>query len=115
VSKKLNEHEINYVIHDLELASIVHSLKLWRNYLLGRRFVLMIDHCGLRHPFDQTKLNARKSRWMTLLSEFDFKIKHIKVKENRVVNALSISIKMIHLAAVSTYETNVRERVRNAQ
>ena len=52
---------------------------------------------------------------MTLLSEFDFEIKHIKGKENRVVDALSRSIKMIHLAAVSAYEMNVRERVRNTQ
>jgi hypothetical protein len=114
-SRKLNEHEINYVTHDLELASIVHALKMWRHYLLGRRFVLMTDHCGLRHLFDQPKLNVRQARWMALLSEFDFKIKHIKGKENRVVDALSRSIKMIHLAAVRTCETDVRERVRNAQ
>jgi hypothetical protein len=104
-SKKLNEQEINYVTHDLELASIVHALKMWRHYLLGRRFVLMTDHCGLRHLFDQPKLNARQARWMALLSEFDFEIKHIKGKENRVADALSRSMKMIHLAAVSTYET----------
>jgi hypothetical protein len=72
-SRKLNEHEINYVIHDLELAAIVHALKMLRHYLLGRRFVLMTDHCGLRYLFDQPKLNARQARWMTLLSEFDFK------------------------------------------
>jgi hypothetical protein len=104
-SRKLNEHEINYVTHDLELAAIVHALKMWRHYLLGRKFVLMTDHCGLRHLFDQPKLNARQARWMALLSEFDFEIKHIKGKENRVVDALSRSIKMIHLAAVSTCET----------
>jgi hypothetical protein len=40
-SKKLNEHEINYVTHDLELSAIVHALKMWRHYLLGMRFVLM--------------------------------------------------------------------------
>jgi hypothetical protein len=98
------------VIHDLELASIVHALKMWRHYLLGRRFVLMTDHCVLRHLFDQPKLNSRKARWMDLLSEFDFEIKHIKGKENRVANALSKSIKMIHLETVSTYETDVKER-----
>jgi hypothetical protein len=32
-----------------------------------------------------------------------------------VVNALSRSVKMIHLAAVNTCEMDVRERVRNAQ
>jgi hypothetical protein len=114
-SRKLNEHEINYVNHDLELASIVHALKMWRHHLLGRIFVLMTDHCELRHLFDQLKLNSRQARWMDLLSEFDFEIKHIKGKENRVADALSISVKMIHLVAVITYETNVWERARNAQ
>jgi hypothetical protein len=82
---------------------------------LGRKFLLMTDHCGLRHLFDQPKLNARQARWMALLSEFDFKIKHIKGKENKVVNALRKSMKTIHLVAVSTCETNVRERVKNVQ
>jgi hypothetical protein len=78
--RKLNEHEINYVTHDLELVSIVHALKMWRNYLLGRRFFLMTDHSGLRYLFDQTKFNARQARCMALLSEFYFEIEHIKGK-----------------------------------
>jgi hypothetical protein len=114
-SRKLNEHEVNYVTHDLELVSIVHVLKMWRYYLLGRKFVLMIDHCGLWYLFDQPKLNAKQARWMALLSEFDFEIKHIKGKEIRVADALSRSMKTIYLAAVSTYETNVKNRVRKAQ
>jgi hypothetical protein len=114
-SQKLNEHEVNYVTHDIELATIVHALKMWRHYLLGRKFVLMTDHCGLWYLFDQPKLNARQARWMVLLSEFDFEVKHIKGKENRVVDALSRSMRKIHLATVSTYETNVKNRVRNAE
>jgi hypothetical protein len=114
-SRKLNEHEVNYVTHDLELTAIVHALKMWRHYLLGRKFVLMADHCGLRYLFDQPKLNVRQARWMALLSEFDFEIKHIKGKENRVADAFSRSMKTIHLAAVSTYETDVKNKVRNAQ
>ncbi len=82
---------------------------------MGRKLVLMTDHYGLRYLFDQPKLNSIKSRWMDLLSEFDFEIKHIKGKENRVVDALSRSMKTIHLAAVSTCETEVKERIRNAQ
>jgi hypothetical protein len=114
-SLKLNEHEVTYVTHDLELAAIMHALKMSRHYLLGRKFLLMIDHYGLWHLFDQPKLNARQYRWMDLLRKFDFKIKHIKRKENKVVDALSRSMKTIHLEAVSTCKTNVRQRVRNAQ
>ena len=52
---------------------------------------------------------------MALLNEFDFEIKHIKGKENRVADALSRSMKKIHLAAVRTCETDVKERVKDAQ
>jgi hypothetical protein len=114
-SRKLNEHEVNYVTHDLELDTIVHALKMWRHYVLGRKFVLMTDHCGLRYLFDQPNLNARQARWMALLSEFDFEIKHIKGKKNKVADTLSRSMKTIHLTTVSTCETNVKERVKNAQ
>ena len=30
----LKEHEKNYATHDLELAAIVHSLKMWRHHLM---------------------------------------------------------------------------------
>jgi hypothetical protein len=30
-SKKLNEHEVNYVTHDMELDAIVHALNMWRH------------------------------------------------------------------------------------
>jgi hypothetical protein len=51
-SRKFNEHEQQHVTHDLELASIVNVLKMWRHYRLGRRFVLMKYHCGLNYMFD---------------------------------------------------------------
>jgi hypothetical protein len=58
-SKKLKEHEKNYASHDLQLESIVHTLKKWRHYLMGRRFELRTDHNGLKYLFDQQTLNAR--------------------------------------------------------
>ena len=33
-------------------------------------------------------LNSRQAQWMAFLSEFDFEVKHIKGKENKVVDAL---------------------------
>lgn len=50
-SRKLNEHEVNYVTHDLELVAIIHALKMWRHYLLGKKFTLMTDHSELKHLF----------------------------------------------------------------
>jgi hypothetical protein len=111
----LNGHEINDVTHDIELAAILHALEMWRHYLMGRGFVIMTYHCGFRYLFDQPILNARQAIWMVILSEFDFKIKHIKGKENRVVDSLSKSMKVIHLETISTCEMDVRERVKSTQ
>jgi hypothetical protein len=52
-SRKLKEHEKNYATHDLELAEIVHTLRKWRHYLMGRRFELRTYHNGLKYLFDQ--------------------------------------------------------------
>ena len=88
-SRKLNGHKKNYVTHALELEAIIHALKMWRHYLLGRRFVLMSDHSGLRYLFDQPNLNAMQAIWLATLSDFDCEIRYIKGKENKVADSLS--------------------------
>ena len=42
-SRKLKDHEKNYATHDLERAAIIHALKMWRHYLIGRFFLLTLD------------------------------------------------------------------------
>ena len=56
---------------------------------MGQKFELSTDHCGLKYLFDQPTLNARQARWLEFLCEFDFEIKHIKGKENKVADAIS--------------------------
>jgi hypothetical protein len=113
-SRKLKEHERNYATHDLELAAIVHALKKWRHYLMGRRFELRTDHNGLKYLFDQPTLNARQSRWLEFLCEYDFDIKHIKGKENKVVDALSRRVHELHSRAISMYRTSIKGRILKA-
>ena len=36
-SRQLKLHEQNYLTHDLELAVVVHNLKIWRQYLIGNK------------------------------------------------------------------------------
>ena len=99
--RKMKEREKNYATHDLNLVAIVHALKMWRHYLMGRRFELRTDHCGLKYLFDHPTLNARKVRWLEFLCEFDFEIKNIKGKENKVADALSRKMQEMHVASLS--------------
>jgi hypothetical protein len=36
-SRQLRKHEQNYPTHDLELAAVVHALKIWRHYMIGNK------------------------------------------------------------------------------
>ena len=66
-SRQLKVHERNYPTHDLELATIVFALKIWRHYLYGAQFRVFSDHKSLKYLFDQKELNMRQRRWMEFL------------------------------------------------
>ena len=93
-SRKLKIHEKNYATYDLELAVVIHALKMWRHHLIRRNFILMTDNKWLKYLLDQPNLNTRQARWLAFLSEYDFEIQHIKEKENKVVDALSRNAKL---------------------
>jgi hypothetical protein len=50
-SRQLRKHEVNYPTHDLELAAMVHALKILRHYLMGKRCELYTDHKRLKYIF----------------------------------------------------------------
>ena len=47
------------------------------------------------------------------LCEFDFEIKHIKGKENKVVDALNRKIQEMHVASLSIFQTDLRQQIAN--
>jgi hypothetical protein len=51
ILRKLRRHEENYAMHYLELLAIIYALKVWRHYLVGQKFELKTDHCGLQYIF----------------------------------------------------------------
>eukprot|EP00253_Pinus_taeda_P034845 PITA_34845 len=111
-SRKLKEHEQKYSAYDLELTVVVHALKMWRHYLLGKKFLLMTDHHSLTSYFNQPTLNARQARWVDFLSGFDFEIKHLKGKENRVADALSRKMHCLYEIATSKGWSTFHEEIK---
>jgi hypothetical protein len=59
-SRQLRKHEEKYPIHDLELAAIVHTLKIWRHYIIGKRCEVYSDHKSLKYFFTKPDLNLRQ-------------------------------------------------------
>jgi hypothetical protein len=88
-SRQLRKHEVNYPTHDLEQAAVVHALKIWRHYLMGKRCELYMDHKSLKYIFTQVNLNLRQRKWLELIKDYDLGINYHPGKANVVADALS--------------------------
>jgi hypothetical protein len=110
-SRKLKEHGRHYATHDLELAAIVHALRKWRHYLMGKSSELRTDHNGLKYLFHQPTVNPNQSRWLEFISEYDFDINHIKGKHNKVVDALSRRVHEFHATTISMYQLDLKDKI----
>jgi hypothetical protein len=85
----LRKHEQNYPTHDLELAAVVHALKIWRHYIMGTKCQIYTDHKSLKYIFTQKDLNLRQCRWLELIKDYDLDIQYHPGKANLVEDALS--------------------------
>jgi hypothetical protein len=85
----LRKHEVNYPTHDLELAAVVHALKIWRHYLLGNVCNIFTNHKSLKYIFTQPELNMRQRRWLELIKDYNLNMQYHPGKANIVTDALS--------------------------
>jgi hypothetical protein len=65
MSKKFNDVELNYQIHDKELMAIVLACTEWKVYLEGSKFPItcLTDHKNLTFFMTTKDLNRRQVRW----------------------------------------------------
>ena len=75
-SRSLDRRERNYCVSRKELLSVVHFVKYFKQYLLGRRFRLRTDHAPLTWLRSTPEPIGQQGRWLEILEEFDFHIEH---------------------------------------
>ena len=75
--------------NDLELATIVFTLKIWRHYLYGEMCIIYTDHKSLKYLLSQRELNLRQRRWMELIKDYDYVVVYHPGKANVIADAMS--------------------------
>ena len=108
-SRALRPHELNYPTHDLELAAVIHALKMWRHYLMGTHCNVYTDHKSLKYIFTQADLNMRQRRWLELIKDYDLEVHYHPGKANVVADALSRKAHCNCLSATNFAETICHE------
>jgi hypothetical protein len=111
VSRRLRKHELNYPTQDLELAVIVHALKIWRHYIMGTECQVYTNHKSLKYIFTQKDLNLRQHRWLELIKDYDLEIHYHPGKANLVADALSRK-EHVHSAVVAQLPDEIVEDFR---
>ncbi|KAA3488425.1 DNA/RNA polymerases superfamily protein [Gossypium australe] len=92
-SRQLKPHEKNYPTHDLELAAIIFTLKIWRHYLYGEKCRIFTDQKSLKYLMNQKDLNLRQRRWLELLKDYELVIDYHPGKKNMyALRAMSTSL-----------------------
>jgi hypothetical protein len=87
--KAIKKHEEKYPTHDMELATVVHALKIWRHYIIGKRCEVYSDHKSLKYIFTEADLNLRQRRWLELIKDYDLGINYHPGKANVIADILS--------------------------
>ncbi|WVZ90355.1 LOW QUALITY PROTEIN: hypothetical protein U9M48_036664, partial [Paspalum notatum var. saurae] len=88
-SHQLKPAEEHYPTHDLDLAAVVHALKIWRQYIMGNPCNIYTDHKSLKYIFTQSELNMRQRRWFELIKDYELEVHYHPGKANVVADAPS--------------------------
>ncbi|WVZ89930.1 hypothetical protein U9M48_036275 [Paspalum notatum var. saurae] len=97
-SRQARNHDANYPTHDLELAAVVHALKIWRHYLLGNTCNIYTDHKSLKHIFTQPEINMRQRRWLDSLPPKDMELRR------KILDEAHTSMFTMHLGSNQMYQ-----------
>ena len=88
-SRKLGPRMRVAATYQKELFAIVEAVYKWRQYLLGRRFIIRTDHQSLKELMQQVILAPIQQKYVRKLMGFDFVIEYKLGALNQVADALS--------------------------
>jgi hypothetical protein len=71
------------------MMAILHALKKWHPYLIGRHFKVKTNHDSLKYFLEQGLYSEEQHKCVTKILGYDFEIVYKKGKQNVVVDELS--------------------------
>jgi hypothetical protein len=74
VSKNISLTEVNYTVTEKEFLSVVHAINKFRHYITVYEFFVHTNHSTIIFLMKIPDTNARVTRWLLLLQEFNITI-----------------------------------------
>jgi len=87
--RSLSRNVINYCVTRKELLAVVHFTRHFRQYLLGRQFIIRTDHAALSWLKKTSEPIGQNARWLELLGEYNYVIRHRQGQSHGNADAIS--------------------------
>ncbi|GMF42820.1 unnamed protein product [Phytophthora fragariaefolia] len=87
--RKLAKPELVYPTCEKELLAALHTMRIWKIYLLNRPFFLNTDHHTIESILQQQSYSQRLARWLYELALFQPLFKWVPGSTNVVADAIS--------------------------
>ena len=88
-SRAMAKAEKNYCVTEKELLAVRYFIEYFRQYLLGRKFLVRTDHQALVWLFSLKEPSGKVARWLEILAQYDFAIQYRPGKKQSHCDALS--------------------------
>ncbi|XP_038972753.1 uncharacterized protein LOC103696780 isoform X1 [Phoenix dactylifera] len=114
MSKALGVTKKGWSTYAKEMLAIMEAVRMWRPYLLGRKFQIRTDQKSLRHFLEQRVSTPEQQKWVTKLLGYEYEIVYKPEKDNSAADALSRLPEEIALHALSRPVFDIWEEIRTA-
>ncbi|KAF8405746.1 hypothetical protein HHK36_007823 [Tetracentron sinense] len=89
MSKAIGPKKQGWSVYSKEMLAIMEAIRMWRPYLLGRKFQIWTDQKSLKFFLEQRVLNPEQQKWVSKLLGYEYDIIYRPGKANSSADALS--------------------------
>jgi hypothetical protein len=84
ISKNMTPVELNYTVTEKEFLAVIYAINKFKHYITGYATFVHTDHSTIKYLMNKPITNARVTRWLLLLQEFDITIVDRPGKECKI-------------------------------
>jgi len=89
MSRALGISKRSWSVYAKEMLAIVEAIRIWRPYLLGRKFIIRTNQKSLKYLLEQQITTSNQQWWMAKLLGYDYEIQYRPDRENTATDSLS--------------------------
>ncbi|KAJ7961515.1 Ty3/gypsy retrotransposon protein [Quillaja saponaria] len=89
IIKALSPKQQTLSAYEKEMLAITFAVRKWALYLVGRHFIIKIDHQSLKYLLENKIATLAQQDWLTKMMGFDYEVRYRKGITNKAADALS--------------------------